>query len=297
MTGVMDIHKVNIEKEPMKTTGNKNNMTLALKYGWPFPDMTNPPLVYRLKTAIIVPLVGTFSKIILNCCNTVYCHNVNRLREAVASRPKGVPLITVSNHYSCLDDPALWGVLRCRDLLNYKKMRWSPAAHDIAFTQRIHSWFFSAGRCVPIIRGIGVYQRAMDFLLERLKEGDWVHIFPEGKVNMNRERIRFKWGIGRLVYESPVCPIVLPFYHIGMETVLPNRAPYIPRIGKKVTVLVGEPMDFKELVEEMKAKEEDPTTARKLITDRIQEEIWRLREKAEELHEGMLYTKGKEVAY
>ena len=128
----------------------------------------------------------------------------------------------------------------------------------------------------------------MEFLLDRLKEGDWVHIFPEGKVNMLKEHIRFKWGVGRLVYDSPVCPIVLPFYHIGMDTILPNRAPYIPRLGKKVTVLIGEPIDFKDIVADMKRKQEDPATARKIITTRIQEEIWKLREKAEDLHEKML---------
>lgn len=132
-----------------------------------------------------------------------------------------------------------------------------------------------------------MYQEAMDFLIERLKEGQWVHIFPEGKVNMSLERMRLKWGVGRLVYESPVCPIVLPFYHIGMDDILPNRKPYIPRVGKLVTVVVGEPMDFKDLVSEMKAKKEDPTTARKVITDRIQEELGRLRDQAEELHEKM----------
>ncbi|XP_066975796.1 tafazzin isoform X2 [Macrobrachium rosenbergii] len=217
----------------------------SLRHGWPFPDMTNPPLSFRIRSAIIIPMVGTFSKVLMS-------------------------------------------ILRLRELWNAKKLRWSPAAHDIAFTKRFHSWFFSAGRCVPIIRGIGVYQRAMDFLLDRLKEGEWVHIFPEGKVNMTQEHMRFKWGVGRLIYESPVCPIVLPFYHVGMDAVLPNKAPYIPRVGKKVTVLIGEPMDFKEIVAEMKAKQEDPTTARKIITDKIQEEIWRLRERAEELHEKML---------
>ena len=37
--------------------------------------------------------------------------NLDILQKATISRPKGTPLVTVSNHASCLDDPAVWGEL------------------------------------------------------------------------------------------------------------------------------------------------------------------------------------------
>jgi hypothetical protein len=37
-----------------------------------------------------------------------------------------------------------------------------------------------------------------------------------------------------------------------MDSVLPNVEPYVPQIGHKVSIYVGEPLIFDELVQKMK---------------------------------------------
>lgn len=79
-----------------------------------------------------------------------------------------------------------------------------------------------------------------------MEAGDWVHIFPEGKIDQRKgngkfcignnvshgtlgmqgreepgksEIGRLKWGVGKLVARASIPPIVVPIYHVGMDTV------------------------------------------------------------------------------
>lgn len=124
----------------------------------------------------------------------------------------------------------------------------------------------------------------MDFCIQKLNEGEWVHVFPEGRVNMEHEFIRFKWGIGRLIAESKILPIVIPFWHCGMDQVLPNVYPYRFRSGKRVLINFGQPIEIEGVIRRAKELNVDDRTMRKMITDKIQEEMMALKNQTESMY-------------
>jgi monolysocardiolipin acyltransferase len=188
--------------------------------------------------AIARVVVGT-SRFIMQRMNKIEVERRERLDAAMEREGRG--LLTTSNHVSLFDDPML--------IANfvrgpYKSYRWVSADALNFFGSAPKAWLFTAGKSVPIVRGQGLEQEGMHFLRDRLLAGDWVHVFGEGGRTRDTEaRLAetLKPGLGWLIAEAH--PLVLPFYHTGMQHVLPVGA-VRPRRGHTVRILFGEAVDY-----------------------------------------------------
>jgi monolysocardiolipin acyltransferase len=109
----------------------------------------------------------------------------------------------------------MWGVLPIRSFFNNRQSRWTLGARDILFTRpfgttqpgineishtlhRSHAALFRNGKVIDTIRGVGIYQEAVDLAIKRLDAGEWVHVFPQGYVRQENLRPplgRLKWGM------------------------------------------------------------------------------------------------------
>lgn len=188
--------------------------------------------------AIARVVVGT-SRFIMTRMNKLEVEGRERLDAAMAREGRG--LLTTSNHVSLFDDPMLVSNFVRGP---YKTYRWVSADALNFFGSAPRAWLFTSGRSVPIVRGQGLEQPGMHFLRDRLLAGEWVHVFGEGGRTRDKEaRLAetLKPGLGWLVAEAH--PLVLPFYHTGMQNILPVGA-VRPRRGHTVRLLFGETIDY-----------------------------------------------------
>ncbi|KAF9090318.1 hypothetical protein BGX29_011548, partial [Mortierella sp. GBA35] len=198
--------------------------------------------------------------------------------------------------FGAADDPLLWGALPWKCYWTpTRTIRYALGAQELCYPNKPVGHFFRFGQIVPIIRGNGVYQPAIDKSINLLRTGRWVHIFPEGKINQTDQLIRLKWGVGRILMEyggstiaeggKPMdeveMPIVVPIYHLGMEDILrlyPNNdSPIFPKLGMPLTIVFGEPIEFGSVMQEYKEGTIGEVEARVKMTEKVFEALEELK--------------------
>ncbi len=228
-----------------------------------------PPANTLFNRALTFLVVQT-SRLILRRLNSITIDGADTFQSALDRGDRG--LLTFCNHVSIFDDPLLLCNL---PLPRYPQIRWVAADAINFFGSRWKAFIFRAGKAVPIVRGAGMGQTGFDFLRDRLNEGGWVQIFPEGGRTRDPDALLsrdFKAGIGRLMAETQ--PLALPFYHHGMRQVLPIGAK-LPRSRQRVRLRFGQPLDCADLVREAGGAASGPQLW-EALTERAHDELRRL---------------------
>uniref|UniRef100_A0A0D9V9W5 Phospholipid/glycerol acyltransferase domain-containing protein n=1 Tax=Leersia perrieri TaxID=77586 RepID=A0A0D9V9W5_9ORYZ len=230
-------------------------------------------VIIRSLQALAVPLIGNACHVFMHGLNSVQIYGAEKLQQALQERPKGKPLLTVSNHVAAMDDPfVIASILPPSVMLEAQKLRWTLCATDRCFTNPILSTFFKSVKVLPVSRGDGIYQKGMDLALSKLNNGGWVHIFPEGSRSKDGGKTiaPAKRGVGRLVMDADSLPVVIPFVHTGMQDIMPVGK-RIPRAGKRVIVVVGDPINFDDLI--IHNSDETQQISRGILYDKATERI------------------------
>uniref|UniRef100_A0A803Q088 Tafazzin family protein n=1 Tax=Cannabis sativa TaxID=3483 RepID=A0A803Q088_CANSA len=242
-------------------------------------------VILRMLQAVAVPVIGNVCHVFMHGLNRIQVYGIEKFHDALLNRPKDKPLITVSNHVASVDDPfVIAALLPPHVLLDAQNLRWTLCASDRCFKNPVTSAFFRSVKVLPVSRGDGIYQKGMDIAISKLNQGGWVHIFPEGSRSRDGGRTMrsSKRGVGRLIVDADNVPLVLPFVHSGMQEIMPVGA-NLPRIGKTVTVLIGDPIHFDDLLDAEGAKSESTGKLYDAVASRIGRQLHELKVQVDQL--------------
>ncbi|GAA4484804.1 lysophospholipid acyltransferase family protein [Microbacterium panaciterrae] len=158
--------------------------------------------------------------------------------EGRTNVPKTGPIIVASNHLSFIDSIAI-PVAAPRRVHFLAK---SSYFEGTDFKGRLVANFMRAVGAIPVRRGAG--QAALDALDEQrrlLDAGLAVALYPEGTRSTDGRLYKGRTGVAFLALQTGAR--VVPVGVIGTDKAMPVGAK-MPKIGSKVTIRFGEPLDL-----------------------------------------------------
>ena len=151
--------------------------------------------------------------------------------------PKSGGAILVSNHISAGDTFLLPAMIRRRLTFPAK----IELFHGRGVRGRVLTWFLKGVNQIPMDRSGGrASATSMGGVLDVLRRGDLLGIYPEGTRSPDGRLYKGKTGVARLVLQAGV-PVV-PVGMINTELV-PSRFFKIPTM-RRPKIRIGKPMDF-----------------------------------------------------
>jgi 1-acyl-sn-glycerol-3-phosphate acyltransferase len=184
--------------------------------------------------------------------------------EGAENIPRRGPAILVSNHISAGDTFLVPALIRRRLTFPAKQEMF----HGRGLKGRALAWFLTVVGQVPMDRSGGrASAGSMDNVLQVLRDGKLLGIYPEGTRSPDGRLYKGKTGVARLVLQSgvPVIPVAV----IDTEFV-PSVIPKVPTM-KRPVVRIGEPLDFSAYAGAGNDRE-----VLRWVTDRIMDEVMRL---------------------
>jgi len=249
------------------STADKENALIVYPDHYPpeNPSIWFRAISYFFIVVIVMPLIYVFMKL-MNRTRVMGKENVTKLKPG---------WILASNHLTMIDDFLIDPIILYPACLRgYNYFPYHAPEETNYYKNRLMSWFMRQFKCIPLVRGKGIYQMGMDRLIESVINNGILHIYPEGTRSRTGKMGKFRPGIGRIICETKA-PVV-PVYYRGIEKILPIGK-FFPRFGKDVILSIGKPIYF-----DADIGDEDPVVKWKSIAQELSVAIHKERVKAEE---------------
>lgn len=158
---------------------------------------------------------------------------IGRLELHGIENVPSTPCLLVANHVSGIDPHSVSIFKSARKVV--------AVARNTLFEMKLVGEYLRMLEVIPIKRGEGGDISAFKSIINAIKSGQSVLIFPEGTRSRNGELQSGKAGVGLIALKTGV-PI-LPIRTYGFESTIPNKLD----VSGRLIMVAGKPIDIKDI--------------------------------------------------